>query len=532
MGIESNNDSYKIDKKSDILNNVSDYINSSIVILQNRYTQLRKISESIEEELKKFLTAKKYGSNIVQSRIKDISSLPEKIYRKNYFYKFNEPVDLINNLPDLIGVRILCLLNNEEEEIYNELKVQYKNIKVFEQKDYFFCDESPAFFLALNNQPESQKNGEAIYRISGKWKDEDNEINFELQIKSMVHYFWGELEHLLFYKNYSALLSQGFYSQYMQEINGELENLDKQLTLLKKQIKKSNADTIKEIREIACFMLFKNYYPEVERRIACKIDLRESFELLNDVYFENYGSQEQNIRKLEELIKQIRNKSFRQELIDIVITGKLAKRNFSDMEYRLAQHIDSKIKSGDVYWIFFVVIYSSCFVTEDRDDYDFLLRKICEKLIRIVEIQYTDDIEYINDDLDSIYDSFKDSILKGIFDVFEQNSKIDFFLIEGKLSTIRDISVEIVRSMQLRLEDIDNKTIEINMLAVELYTYYRIANKLKLSILEEKINKLNEILPNIIFDINLDENNLSDVLDSTFNSSDKTNRGGEENGAI
>ena len=51
-------------------------------------------------------------------------------------------------------------------------------------------------------QPQLQRNGFTIYRIDGYYLFNGRKVNFELQIKSMVHSFWSEIEHQVVYKKY------------------------------------------------------------------------------------------------------------------------------------------------------------------------------------------------------------------------------------------------------------------------------------------------------------------------------------------
>lgn len=46
----------------------------------------------------------------------------------------------------------------------------------------------------------NKKNGFEIYRIDGVYEYNDQLFNFELQIKSLVNVFWGEIEHKIIYK--------------------------------------------------------------------------------------------------------------------------------------------------------------------------------------------------------------------------------------------------------------------------------------------------------------------------------------------
>lgn len=149
----------------------------------------------IEEILSEFTYASEEKiSKSVNSRIKSVESLKEKIKRKNYISKWNieceEKIELQNkicaNLPDLLGYRINCYFRNDEETVYNKLKVFLKN------KGNIEVEENPNLL---------QKNGHTIYKLACKFTEMSNIFSFEVQVKSLIHDTWGEVEHSIVYKS-------------------------------------------------------------------------------------------------------------------------------------------------------------------------------------------------------------------------------------------------------------------------------------------------------------------------------------------
>ena len=189
--------------------------------------EVKNIRLELEEELMRFilflkenLTSEQKIFENIESRIKSIQSFREKIYRKDYIKNWNVSDDIrenqkliVENLPDFIGFRITCFFWQDEEKIYNLLKLYY------EQKN--LND------IVLNfDENRKQKNGHTINKLSGKYKQK---YCFEIQIKSVMHNMWGEVEHKTIYKNrnYDATISNK--KLITEEIFNILQASDKQL---------------------------------------------------------------------------------------------------------------------------------------------------------------------------------------------------------------------------------------------------------------------------------------------------------------
>ncbi|WP_315819390.1 RelA/SpoT domain-containing protein [Paraflavitalea speifideaquila] len=142
----------------------------------------------------------------VKSRIKATDNFYEKLIRKNIGLTLTNKYDLIQNeenlnlkkgeiitdiqnLDDIIGLRIVTELKKDCVNVYELLE---NSGDFFQEKQIKFKD--------LKGQPQKMKNGLDIYRIKGIFQ---GIFGFELQIKSKIDEAWGELDHTLFYKDYS-----------------------------------------------------------------------------------------------------------------------------------------------------------------------------------------------------------------------------------------------------------------------------------------------------------------------------------------
>ena len=171
----------------------------------------RRELEGIEEELKIWLSGwidqmepiDERIKNVysIDSRVKGVDTFVEKLDRKNYIYEWPVSDNIQDNqkyikheLTDLIGLRIICHFADYEKVIFDHF------VSTAESQD-----EADFKFNFKENL--IQKNGNIIYKFSGLYK---NEYHFEVQIKSLIHNVWGEVEHKTVYKNPTY---DGFYEQ-------------------------------------------------------------------------------------------------------------------------------------------------------------------------------------------------------------------------------------------------------------------------------------------------------------------------------
>lgn len=96
-----------------------EFIVEATKVLKNRKSNYEEIISKVESYLETLLS-ENHGITI-SGRVKDADNIAEKIYRKNYLVKYSNAEDFVNDLPDGIGIRIVCMLNEDEQDIYNQL---------------------------------------------------------------------------------------------------------------------------------------------------------------------------------------------------------------------------------------------------------------------------------------------------------------------------------------------------------------------------------------------------------------------------
>ena len=201
---------------------------------RNNYLE---ILEAISEKLNHFfLTNFKdcEGFLNVTSRVKSEQSIREKLIRNNFYRIYKDPQMATLGLSDLIGQRIECRFIKDEENIYYGL---LRKFNIQGEDGYYRSSKDENIYLRLSEkQPQMQRNGFEIYKIDGYYHYFKTKFKFELQIKSMVNLFWGEIDHSVLYKNYNYMITEDFFRDIMYSIKDNLTMIDRQLMLLYNQV--------------------------------------------------------------------------------------------------------------------------------------------------------------------------------------------------------------------------------------------------------------------------------------------------------
>ena len=136
---------------------------------------------------------KLYGYDIIQhitSRIKTPRSIINKMKKKNYALNYQ---NLINNINDIAGIRIVCALKSDIDTVVNVI-AQIPNIKILKVKDYI-------------SKP--KKSGYSSYHliIETPVEIEGNNLpmKVEIQLRTMAMDFWATNEHKMKYKTKKKL---------------------------------------------------------------------------------------------------------------------------------------------------------------------------------------------------------------------------------------------------------------------------------------------------------------------------------------
>lgn len=192
----------------------------------------------INKELKRYFAQKldKDDKLInINTRIKSQNSLREKIIRRNYYVKYPNPVEGFEQIPDLIGLRIECRFIKDEEQIYKKI---IEDFRIYCGDGMYASKKNKKIRLNLDDpQPQSLNNGFKIFKLDGEFFTGERTYLFELQIKSLVNVFWGEIDHKILYKNYNYMVTADFFKDIMSSIIDNLTMVDRQLMILYNHVK-------------------------------------------------------------------------------------------------------------------------------------------------------------------------------------------------------------------------------------------------------------------------------------------------------
>lgn len=263
------------------------FIEEVIGRLEEISDELQNESKELEIYFEKLLENKNDGDINVNSRVKSSSSLREKIIRNNYYKKYRSSEEVILNLSDLIGVRVECRFIEDEMQIYKILK------KLFNKRNadgYYYNALNENIRLELaSKQPQEQKNGFEIFRIDGVYETNHRIIKFELQIKSLVNIFWGELEHKIIYKNNNYRIADGFLKELMGSVKKNLAMIDNQLLMIYNQFNSKNSiDPMMRKAQLEAFLskiIYDIFSTKMQNSIGFGVDFKKSCETIMKYIF-------------------------------------------------------------------------------------------------------------------------------------------------------------------------------------------------------------------------------------------------------
>ncbi len=430
---------------------LTEFIDNSVIKL----TEMQPSLENEKNQLMLFLQEKlldAFGLKnvLISGRVKNPGSLKEKIIRKRYADKYQGEDQFISELPDIIGIRLVCLLKKEEQQVFSIIKRAFSKIVYNEFFVIPGTDEDSKYFAInlIEEQPQKQKNDMNIYRISCQWvSNEGKFINVELQIKSLIHMFWGEIEHMLFYKNYSYTVGANFYKLIMHSIYETLCTVDSQLAIMKNQMRAKNIkEQIDEIKQMLAKLMYNNYGPKFNELISCEIDLKEIYDLIVEMNLKGVASIEEAINKATSIMSNMNSQSCQLSVSTFNYSS------FNEHSAAIADHfkplavtIDNLAHSKDLYWKALIGLYR---VNFNPGSYTRVIGDISVKLMDFF-IAFNDYIEIIHDEGNEI---LRKGIYLGITNAFNNYRKIDFFLPESHGNNILEMLKVFVNTNQ---EDFD-----------------------------------------------------------------------------
>lgn len=263
------------------------FINEVTKTLKSLNEKLEIASDEIENYFEEILLLNNEGYLNINSRVKSEESLKEKVLRNSYYKKYKSSDELIDNLSDLIGVRIECRFIEDEDKVY---KVLLKHFNEIHTDGYYYNSLNKNIRLELESkQPLEQKNGFEIYKIDGIYEYNNTTFNFELQIKSLVNIFWGEIEHKIIYKNNNYMVWDSFFKDMMGSIKKNLSMIDNQLLIIDNQFNKINAinlvDRKFQVETALSKIIYDIFSTKMKNSIGFIVDFKKSCDTIMKYIF-------------------------------------------------------------------------------------------------------------------------------------------------------------------------------------------------------------------------------------------------------
>ncbi|PIQ23058.1 hypothetical protein COW36_02130 [bacterium (Candidatus Blackallbacteria) CG17_big_fil_post_rev_8_21_14_2_50_48_46] len=182
----------------------------------------------VDTLLYELLRSRKLEIHKIESRVKSLSSLEEKIKRKGYASP--------TQITDIVGIRLICYLEDETvsiaEMIEEEFEIDLQNsINQTQLKRHSreFGYQSIHYVVRLNDKRKKLPEWAAY-----------SETAFEIQVRTILQHAWASIEHMLQYKSLSEVPAH--FSRDFLIISALLEDADHHFQNLKHLIEKQKID--------------------------------------------------------------------------------------------------------------------------------------------------------------------------------------------------------------------------------------------------------------------------------------------------
>ena len=196
-------------------------------ILQCRYTAaLREIQTKLEILDEEFHTCHRRNPiHHIESRIKSVPSIMEKLRRKNFSVSMSSAVE---NLFDIAGIRVVC---HYVEDVYTvaALLTGQDDVKVLATRDYIRSPKDNGY-----------RSLHLILEIPVFLRDGRVNIPVEVQLRTIAMDFWASLEHTMRYKAPGDVPED--ISRELQEASRDIAAIDGRMQALHERIQKLTSD--------------------------------------------------------------------------------------------------------------------------------------------------------------------------------------------------------------------------------------------------------------------------------------------------
>lgn len=263
-------------------------IDETTALLRERREDYQQIRKEVKYILMDILKQEKDMIMDVSSRIKTEDSLREKIIRNRFYLNYEKSSDILDSLSDIIGLKIECRFIDEEWKVYKVLK---DNFNIACGDGYYSCEKYSHIKLEMSTtQPQTQRNGFSIYRVDGYYERDQKKINFELQIKSLVNSFWGDIEHKLVYKNTNYYVYDEFMKNLLSSIKANLTIVDRQLHIIYDEMENSDRQQMglvseKNFEKMLAKAINDLFTEKLKESIGFTINIKNTSDILGHYIF-------------------------------------------------------------------------------------------------------------------------------------------------------------------------------------------------------------------------------------------------------
>ena len=435
------------------------YIDKALTILDEKHDQLEVISKLLQMEFTEIMKLYTMDYLNITTRVKSRDSLKEKILRQGYYKKYNDPIRLIYQLSDLIGVRIECRFEQDERAIYKMLK---KHFNIRNEEGYYYNEMNLNVKLSLDGrQPQKQKNGFKIFRIDGIVTDTNTDLPFELQIKSLVNSFWGEIEHKIIYKNYNYLLVDDLLIEMMHSIKNNLALLDKQLLTIYRNVEQRQTDEDyqrKTLEDVMAKMCNDVFAKQLKEQIGMNVNIKKACQTIMKYTFSptemlEFTEMSESLIKALERISEIANENvefnvpitFSREPIYSTTFAQIVGPYFRD------------VMNKEFHWNLFFKILFAIEPQDSVDDFEKFLGfletayQTSPTMTRLKKVLYSQ----LDEHADEVLTAFNETVARAIVIIDDVEC-----VYEDKITKVASIMTDSLREVTATITTYDQWTIE------------------------------------------------------------------------
>ena len=404
------------------------YIDDVLDLFEYHRQELVSINKEVRNYFSDVLKDDERALNL-STRIKTPQSLREKLIRRNYYIKYPTPFEGFKKVPDLIGLRIECRFIKDEKEIYQKIIDEFR---IYCGKGYYASNINKNIRLNLEDiQPQVLNNGFKIYKLDGLYKNSKTSYSFELQIKSLVNLFWGEIDHKILYKNYNYMIVEDFFRDIMNSIIDNLFMVDKQLMILYDHVTNSDASgkdpAEKQLKVLLSKIIHDVFINKIYGELGFVFNIKVSTDIIVDFIFMKLKKNKENSygEDFISLINRINEISTLDMNLEEYINVDEKPKFYDSFTRNIGNLILASLNKDFEWNIFFKIITT---IDKESDN------QIFEDFIHFVRYQYTLLILNLFENFDLSEDDKRDIenfVLNLVIDKFKNNTTLEFLMVKS-----------------------------------------------------------------------------------------------------